>query len=254
MEHIIGQTYDELNTILKHNEAIVKKQLENQIRHFVSLYDIQQKLIKNHSFGFVDPYYGMTTVKQVLLQSYFKNSDLFLASSNLILQGHYGAARIIMRQIFEFLLIGKYCFLTKKEGFTNRWLAGKQIDVYGEIIKKLIKPDKKEFHDFWIMICKFTHATTFSNQASFNYEENKLEIRASYYILLILLCCNYHLLSRCVIDYKLIYRSNVYGDHKLDNTNLKVKAKEIITKVKKDLAPAGITLIKTYCGNWKYSK
>jgi hypothetical protein len=254
MEHLAGQTHEELNTIFKYNESMINGHLEKQIQHFTSLFDVQQELIKNHIPGILDPYYGITPFKQVVLQSYFKNSDLLFTSSNLIIQGHFGAARIIMRQIFEFLLIGKYCCLTKKEGFINRWLDGKQINIYDEAIKKLLKPDKKEFDDFWIMICNFTHATTFSNQGSFNFKDNKDEITGTYYILLMLLCCNYHLLSSCVLDSKLIYRSNIFGEHRMRNADLKVKAREIITEVKKELAPKGIALIKTYCGSWKYAK
>lgn len=138
MEHLAGQTHDEINTILENNKLLVKQHLKKHIQLFISLFDTQQGLIKNHIGGILDPYYGITPTKRVLLQSYFKNSDLLLTSSNLIIQGHYGASMIIMRQIFEFLLIGKYSFLTEKEGFINRWLDGKQINVYDEIIKKLI--------------------------------------------------------------------------------------------------------------------
>lgn len=253
MKHVIGQGHKELKRLFKHNESLISKFLESEIRLFHSLFDIQQKLLKNHISWIFDPYYGLTSSRKIVFQSCLKNSDLLFTSNNLIVQGHFGAAMIITRQIFEFLLMGKYCFLVHKEGFVNRWLDGKQVDIYNEVVKKsLMKPDKKNFTEFWAMICNFTHATTSSNQGSFNFESNQDQILSTYHILLLLLCCNYHLLNRCALDRRLAYRSEEFGGHKAENSRLKKAAKLVIAEIRLKSSKKGTDFIKDYCGRWEY--
>jgi len=202
--------------------------------------------------GILDPYYKFSNARRVALQAHVKNTDLFFTSSNLIIQGHYGAARVILRQVFEFLFIGKYASLTHKDGFINRWLEGKQVNIYDETIKRLVSPDKEEFHNLWVFICDATHATVFSNQISFDFETNKKEITNTYAILLMLYCCNYHLLSTWILNKSLIYRSEYYGNHKAENTALKKEARLLIKAVRQNLSDRGAKFLNNYTKQWNY--
>lgn len=138
-------TFNDFKLITKGNITKSNVLLKFRIELFIDLFDIQQKLFYNHLPGTFDPYYGIQEYERIIIQSYIKNIYLLYSSHNLLMLGNYGAANILLRQIFEFLLLGKYVNIKRSNNLAEKWLSRKQFDIYDNIIRLFEKPDKKEF-------------------------------------------------------------------------------------------------------------
>lgn len=240
-------------TELKNSNAI-NEVFKNEIKIFKEFFDIQLKLFQNHFHGFNDPYYGIQDYERIVGQSFLKTNYLLFTANNLTIKGNYGSANILLRQIFEFLILGKYVSLVKDEDMALKWLDQRQFDIYDKVIKLLEKPNKKNFQDFWIMVCKLAHATTVSHQIILKAPDNTEQIHATFSLLLLLQRCNYHLLSRCLINKKLSYRSEFFGGFKTENSNLKNSARILKKDIYSLLSSSGVDLLKDYESKWFFKK
>ncbi len=252
---------DELELYIKDYENAVRRNLklnkvflDSRITLFVTLFDIQQKLFKNHYSGTFDIYYGIQEHEKVMFHAYLKNISLLYSSHKLVLSGSYGAANIILRQVFEFLLIGKYASVTKNNQWANNWFESYQFNVYDRIIKLLAKPKKENLHNYWIITCRQTHATSSSHQIGLSFKNNREQTFLSYNFILLLLRCNYHLISSCILNNRLRYRSEYYGDHKKENIVARASAKKIIKEIESIFLKPGTDLMKDYRSNWIFKK
>ncbi|HTF02905.1 MAG TPA: DUF5677 domain-containing protein [Bacteroidia bacterium] len=234
------------------NHLASSETLKEQITFFITFFDIQQGLFRNHFTGMLDLYYTVQQHERVALQAYVKIIHLAYNTHNLIVNGNYGTANILLRQIFEFLLIGKYIMTTSDQSIANKWLDGSQLDVYDKIIKRLKSPNKKTFHDFWIVLCKLNHATTHSHQIGLTFKLNKIQILGSYSILLLLLKCNYHLLNSHFINRKLKYYSDHLCGCSNENSKLRIGARTVKKSISGRLSPDGRSLIKHYESRWVF--
>src|SRR5574343_193293 len=128
------------------NIRAISKTYETEIDIFKRFFNVQNKLYINHVGGILDPYYGIEDYERILLQAFTKTNHLLYTSLNLTNSGNYGASSILLRQIFEFQILGKYAYTIKDEKMYQKWLDGKQFDIYDKIIKLLDKPAKGNFH------------------------------------------------------------------------------------------------------------
>lgn len=236
------------------NSKLINEVFKKELNLFKEFFDNQSKLFQNHFYGFIDPYYRMQEHERITIQSFLKINHLLFTGVTLTIKGNYGAANILLRQIFEFLILGKYISLIKKEEVALRWLDQRQFDVYDKVIKLLEKPNKKNFHDFWIIICNLAHATTGSHQITLKASNNINQIHESLILVLLLQRCNYHLLSVCLINKKLTYRSEFYGGFKSENSNLKKTARALKRDIYALFTSAGTQLINDYESEWILKK
>jgi hypothetical protein len=218
-----------------------------------SFLTFQLRLFHNHAFSLFDPYYGVEEYERIIGQSFLKTNYLLFTANSLITKGNYGAANILIRQIFEFLILGKYVSSVKDEEMALKWLDVRQFDIYDKVIKLLEKSNKQNFHNFWIRICKHSHATTVSHQIILNASKNAEDIRTSFALILLLQRCNYHLLSSCLLNRDLVYRSGYYG-FKNENSKLKNNAKELKKEIYKLFTSSGKELLRDYEGKWVFKK
>lgn len=246
--------FDEFKSTEKKNTEVLNEVYEKEIKIFKGFFDVQLKLFQNHIHGFLDPYYSMEEYERIVMQSFFKTNHLLYTSLNLITKGNFGSANILLRQIFEFLIVGKYMCIVKNEKISEKWLNEGQFDIYDKVIRLMDKPDKKSFRVFWIMICKLAHATTVSHQVGLKAPSNSSQIYGSLVLVLLLQRLNYHLLSSCLINRKLIYRSEFYGGFKDENSSLKIKARSLKSEVFNLLSPEGCQLVKDYESKWSFKK
>jgi len=89
---------------------------------------------------------------------------LSLSIFELLKKGYYGSARVLLRQSFEMLVLGKYCELYANE--RKSWKMG-EASTAGRILNELKSKNKKvdELINLWKKeLCKFTHATPFAQQ------------------------------------------------------------------------------------------
>ena len=246
--------YSDIESKILKNQLKSRELLKDKTDLFLNFFNIQQELFHINYPGIFDPYYFLQEYERIIIQSYFKNIYLLFTCHNLILSGNYGAANILQRQIFEFLLLGKFVCLKKDNEKAIKWLSRKQFDVYDNIIKLLEKPNKKSFHDLWIILCSYSHATTSSYQIGFNFKENKTNIFGSYIILLLFTRCNYHLLNSQFLNKRLLYRSNYYGSNTTKNKELKLRASNLKKSILELFSDEGKKIICDYESTWAFKK
>jgi hypothetical protein len=222
--------------------------LEKQVCLFRNYFDSQQKLFLNHYPG---PRHYFEDYETIILQAYWKCTHLSFSVNQLILHGEYGSARIIMRHIFEFLILAKYMYLTKDNFKAHRWLKGGQFDLYDNVIKQLHTPDKKNFHDLWIMFSQLVHAGTGSVQVGLSKEIDD-DVLSSFYINLLLLCCKNILLQKLYITSKLEYISERYGNYHDENKEIRKQIRSHEKEIKKQLPPLSLSVIRDYRKNWEF--
>lgn len=251
-EDRLEANFDDFKSTEERNIRAISKTYETEIDIFKRFFNVQNKLYINHVGGILDPYYGIEDYERILLQAFTKTNHLLYTSLNLTNSGNYGASSILLRQIFEFQILGKYAYTIKDEKMSQKWLDGKQFDIYDKIIKLLDKPAKGNFHMFWLMLCKLSHATTSSYQIEFKALNNTEDIRASLIIILMLQRCNYHLLTSCFITKKLIYRSEYYLNLKKENSALKNEARSIKKEISNLLSSGGKDLIRDDESKWVF--
>lgn len=254
MEDSLELSFSEFELTEKENLQAVNKGFKAEVELFKQFFDLQLNLFQNHVKGALDPYYGLQEYERIIIQAFLKTNSLLYSAFNLVIKGNFGSANVLLRQAFEFLILGKYVSAVKDEVMASRWLNNGQFDIYDKVIRLLATPNKKNLHDYWIIACQLAHASMVANQVIFKARDNFSKIHASLIMILIFQRCNYHLLSICLINKKLIYRSEFYGGFKIKNSNLKSEARGYKSKILNLLSPDGIKLVKDYECKWTFKK
>jgi hypothetical protein len=246
--------FDEFLSSQKSTYNYLSEKFQNDIEKFHRFFDLQQRLFYNHLPGVSDPYYQLQEYERIVIQSYIKTTHLIFSVHELILHGDYGTARILMRQIFEYLILGKYVHTKKNNGIAEKWLDDKQFDVYDKIIRLLKKPDKKNFFEFWKLLSNQTHAGTNSFQIGVSPELTYEDILVTYRMNLIFLCCKNRLLNSNFINDRLKYRSEKYGFKKSENQVIKNQLKMTEKEILELFSDSGIDVINDYKSKWEFKK
>lgn len=224
--------------------------LEKELNIFQKLFDSQQNLFYNYLTATKDIYYVREENERVVIHAYLKSMHLIYTASQLILRGDFGAAKILMRQIFEYLIIGKYVFTKQLNAESEKWLKRRQFDVYDKVIKLLKVPDKRNFLDFWIILSNQAHAGSSSLQIGLDEEQNLPELILIFQLNMMFLCFTSHLLLKCFINSKLEHIVETYSFRKVENKQLRIKLKKAENMVIALLSDSGIDLIKDYKRSW----
>ncbi len=248
------QSYNEFLSSQTYTYKFLSDEFKKDIQLFQSFFDLQQNLFYNHLIGVLDPYYQLQSYERIVIQSYLKSSHLIFTSHELILRGDYGTARILMRQTFEYLVLGKYAQIKKDNNIAEKWLDARQFDVYDKIIRLLKKPNKKNLFEFWKLLSNQAHAKTNSFQISLDIELNIEEIIATYRMNFIFLCCKNNLLKYNFINNRLKYYSKEFGLKECENKIIKQQLKELEKKILTFLADPGIDVINDYKSTWEFKK
>lgn len=250
----IEKYFDEFVSTQESTYKLLSENLRDDIEKFQHFFDLQQELFYNHLPGVFDTNYNLEEYERIVIQSYLKTTHLIFSVHQLILHGDYGTSRILMRQVFEYLILGKYIQTKKDIGIAEKWLDDRQFDVYNKIIRLLEEPDKKNFHEFWKMLSNQAHAGTSSFQIVIDAELTYQEIVATYRMNLIFLYCKNILLNGSFINDKLKYRSEKHGLLKDKNNEIKIQLKEVEKEILELFTESGVSIINDYKAKWKFKK
>lgn len=135
---------------------------------------------------------------------------------SLTVSGFYEAARPLLRNIFESLMISKFCDVCDDDSVMKKWDSGETVYFANSILKKIEVPDPAPFSEFWNIICEHSHATKASGQPSIELKDENEEINVPVNLAVInaLLECNYHLLNTHLITPELNYMHKFYSNSK----------------------------------------
>lgn len=114
------------------------------------------------------------------MSGFYKSLLSIYSAYDLNIKGQYGSARILLRHAFEYLLLAKYCSLSKNYILIKKWENGEDIYLGREIIPHLTESLQKRFKNFWKLLCQFTHASVYSQQVQIDAEKNEMDINLNF--------------------------------------------------------------------------
>lgn len=197
-------------------------------------------LLMEQGFG-NDKYYTM------FYSAIYKNILSLYSALELNSRGLHGPSRIFYRNIYEFLTITKYISIKDDTKLYENWEKGKTISMKNSIFDNINSPKTSSLIDFWDTLCKFTHATSYSQMVKWD----EGEIKENFAYISILLYFNYnvlidHVVKKRVNGYLKKYAANEYADTVVKKREIK----KLFTILKNKLNENGKILITDFCGNW----
>lgn len=225
------------------------------------LIDIQCKIASYFISYWADPRAPLCSrykeLIPLLFSSFHKNIYSFYATLVLTAMGLYGPARPILRNIFETLMIAKFCGISDDSIVLQRWNEKETIYFTNSVLKKIVIPDPQPFAEMWEMLCKTSHATRSSGQISMNTEEDSEESHFNLAVLNALLECNYHLLNSVMIKPGLYYMVKFYSTRFVlkkkrgfNIPELRKNAHHQFAENRSFLGPESVRLISSYKRKW----
>lgn len=186
----------------------------------------------------------------IMFTAFLKNLLTIQSAIILTNKGLYGPARILLRNIFEFLLIAKFVSITHKLSLIKKWDESGNISVSKEVFRKISKPDIKELKKFWSLLCKYSHSTIQSVQGSMDLRKETTQIRLNYVFILLLLECNYHLLNTHILSDSSKYYTLEYSGEAEKIQKLRQDIKNLFKQINKKNTKGTKSLIYTYKRTW----
>lgn len=176
----------------------------------------------------------------------YKNLITINSAILLIKNGYLGSAKIIFRNIYENLLIGKMFAITRNYNIYELWLNGKQISIRNEVFFKIKNEFSNDSLEFWNNLNKYNHGTIDSQK--FQYEFSSKLIGDCDNYISVFLAMNYHLLNRYVCGFRAYYLDLYFNNH---YKNFKHRLKQLIKFSNSMLDPKCKKVLKDYCKNWE---
>ena len=203
------------------NSKQIHSQIKTNKKYIRKLFTTKINLIKklvDYQISLTDMYLRQILVKEHLRLRYNENivvnntliNQINLSHSIIILieNTFYGSARVLLRQFFEFLIIGK--FSEFDNNIVQKWESKTEgvrdfdINLSLDIFNKLkMKKDISLLQKTWRMLSDLSHPTKYSQQMPplSDIDDNLAWIKESYPdihhtldLFFMLLCMNYHLL------------------------------------------------------------
>lgn len=225
--------------------------LSNDIKEkYKSQFNLRKNIIE-HQMNILELYIYMSNYKyskfiEIISSICFKNLITITSSLELIQSGYLGSAKILYRNAYESLIIGKYLGVTNDETLLNNFLKGKQISLKKDIFNNLENSPSKDSIEFWDFLNKYTHYTSISQQIDLNIDEK--EIDNCLCIIDTLLAMNNHLLNNYTSKFYNYY-FNLYSQEYFK------QQKEMIKNYSKiclnNLDKRCINVINSYKTTWK---
>lgn len=191
----------------------------------------------------------LNPANKILLAAIHKNFISFCVVLDLMRKGLYGPSRMILRHVFEGLVIAKFCALNRDRGVFERWEKGEYVPLTNDVLNKIKTPDPDPFRKLWKILCAFTHATVHSQQPILDAKKNLDEILLTFHITRALLECNYHLLTQHFVTSSMKHFEKHYGEgHKVPM--MKAELRRHFARSRKHMFPPFAKLVLTYRRTW----
>lgn len=120
----IGKSLIELDNELKKLSNEINTTYQEMFNHFKQIIDYEIEII---SLNFIVLDYKVNYFTEIILSICYKNIISLISCIKLIEQGFLGSAKIIFRNVYESLVIGKMLGITNDTELYNKWKSGTQI-------------------------------------------------------------------------------------------------------------------------------
>lgn len=240
-EKPLPDLFKDLETV----NVFVEKTEMDMMNFLYSIIDLQLQIINLNLY--VSDYMN-STFSDLISSLCYRNIITILSAMQLIKSGYFGSAKILFRNIYESLLIGKLFGITKNEKQYHQWINGEPFSVKKEVFSKLKQKPSKETLEFWDILNKYTHSTVYSQNFSVDDDVIISHLQECHTIISTLLDMNFHLLNIYVSKYHNYYLNYYFRDYYRDK---KSQLKELLIKSRKMIDPRCQVVIRDYSSNWK---
>ncbi len=238
---------------------------QRQVNRYLSQEKFSEQILAiqecmNAQYKYAELFYGFlgkhnltqhSDAEAPIVSALIKNEIAIYSSLILTIDGLYGSGLVLLRSVYEALMIAKFSSLRQRDNLISNWVAGETIYFSNTILKKIIVPDITELKTLWEILCKASHATIYSYQITMKFEEIEKEISANLAILSMLLCCNFHLINKHYVTNSMIYLAKRYHRQEGEFQRRRNSAKIATQGLTKFLSQSGRQVIKEYCRVWK---
>lgn len=235
----------------ENNKVTIAQCFEGDFNIIRKIIDTQCDIYQQYFWVF--ELHGLVKLKpehRILATAFYKNLISFNSAIELSLSGFYGSSRMILRNIYEFLLISKYIGISNDSELYQLWENGQNISVQKAVFKKIDLKDKEVLKAFWSDLCKYSHSMIYSQQIEILLSKGSLyQIKLTIIYLRILLECNYHLLNNYSLTSSIKYYANTYGDLS-GVSELKSNAKKLLSSNRDKLDAYPKKIINSYKSKW----
>lgn len=192
-------------TKIANMSSLVKEEVsqnrEVEIRLIQTLFDLQYEYVNHYVWMFQAPHIFILPDKlDVLFSAFHKNLIGMYSALKLAQDGFHGSAKFLLRHVFEYLVVSKFCVLSENNKIYESWKKEEVIYFSNGILSRIASPNNQEFKRFWSEINSVSHASRSSLQIDLDWNKEKEQIEYCFVVLHVLLECNYHLLNTHLIS------------------------------------------------------
>ncbi len=225
--------FDYLKSKIKLNSKIILEKYKVDIQEIIEIFNLQYEYFEEHlRVAYLECYFNDDEFTNLLATALRKNMFSFFSAILQTQEGLVGSARIVFRNIFEFLIIGKYAAISKNMEFINKWEKGEEVSLKYEVFSKIRKPDSEEIKKLWKTLCSFTHSTIYAQQVDFDATKYFNDIKFNLVLLKVFLEMNFHLMNSYYINKSLQYYTQVSDIYPVNEFNeIPVKEKKKLLKL-----------------------
>jgi len=238
---------------------------QRQINRYLSQEKFSERILAiqecmNAQDKYIELFYGFigkhnltqhSDAETPIISALIKNEIAIYSSLILTIDGLYGSGLVLLRSVYEALMIAKFSFLRQRDNLISKWIAGETIYLSKTILKKILVPDITELKALWENLCKPSHATIYSYQITMKFEEIENEISVNLAIISMLLCCNFHLINKHYVTNSMIDLVKRYHSQEGEFQSRRDSAKTATQSLTKFLSQSGRQVIKEYSRVWK---
>ena len=227
----------------KSNESF-SESLKDEIYDFKVYFD----LLQTHTYDVLGKIMDneLHAHERALFHCIIKNSHLIYSANKLVLSGDFGITRILFREIFEYLLIGKYIYYNRR--YAQSWLEKEKFDAKRQLWDRLQSPNPGNLRALWNLLCNQAHSKANSVQIGISGNDYE-EVLISFKMNLLMLRLNKHLMELFVSLAFEIWPVAFRNAESLRECNDDVTMR-YQEKVENNFIQEGLQVIKDYCEVW----
>jgi hypothetical protein len=217
--------------------------------------DIQHEIAAQYSWLFDTGFAPRREAERTAFYIFDKSKYALFDALQLISRGAFGSARILLRQVFEGLMIAKVCMVSDDERLALKWRDGAQIYLGRDVFKRFQKPDPEPLSELWGHFSDYTHASRFAQQRTARIKDDIefTEVGVSFVYLENMVECSYHLLNSLILRRDMVYYAREYGKN-YTVPELRLSAKQHFRDSRVRFGPGAIMLLRTYKSTWTLSE
>lgn len=234
------------------NRKLIAGHAGERLRVIGEIIDLQYTIASNYVWLIESPIRPrLSDVYRVLFSCVHKNLVGLMSAVAMTEVGLYGPPRSLLRHAFEALVIAKYCSLRPTDDTYDRWLDGKQVFISNGILKKLVRPKPDALQEFWGLLSGYTHSSIYALQPDFDVPADVYQVQLNVVFILMLLECNYHILSQHLITASMRYYVARYGSQDEPHRhNLRKRLRALFARARDFMQPGAKQLVRDFTAKW----